>query len=87
MTSPNQSIPRSRPFRSDELAEAEEHFDVCDLDGDQHIDFTEYSKLLDSLGVDMSLAQRRRHFDAIDANRDGTIDRREFMVWLGSDGS
>jgi Ca2+-binding EF-hand superfamily protein len=84
MTSPNQ---RNRPLTSDELADAEEQFDVCDLDGDQHIDFTEYSKLLDNLGADMSPAQRRNHFNTIDTNRDGAIDRKEFLRWWGSSGA
>jgi Ca2+-binding EF-hand superfamily protein len=71
---------------SDELADAEEQFDECDSDGDQRIDFTEYSKLLDNLGAEVPPAQRRNRFNAIDTDRDGAIDRGEFMAWWGSSG-
>ena len=87
MTPRNQSIPRGRPFTSDELADAQEHFDECDLDGDQRIDFAEYSKLLDRLGIAMPSAQRRNGFDRIDTNRDGAIDLKEFVAWWGSSGA
>ena len=72
---------KSRPLTSDELADAEEQFDECDADGDQRIDFTEYSQLLDNLGVEVPPAHRRSRFNAIDANRDGAIDRSEFLEW------
>jgi len=66
---------------SDELADAEEMFDEFDADGDQRIDFTEFSLLLDNLGAEVPLAQRRNRFNAIDSDHDGAIDRREFLEW------
>jgi Ca2+-binding EF-hand superfamily protein len=88
MTTPsNPSRPGSRPLTSDELADAEEQFDACDANGDQRIDFAEYSLLLDHLGVEMPPAQRRNRFNAIDTDRDGAIDRREFLAWWGSSGA
>ena len=87
MTPRNQSIPGSRPLTSDELADAEEQFDECDLNGDQRIDFAEYSKLLDSLGAKMPPAQRHNRFNTIDTDRDGAIDRKEFLAWWGSSGA
>jgi Ca2+-binding EF-hand superfamily protein len=78
---------RRRPLTSDELADAEEQFDECDADGDQRIDFTEYSQLLDNLGAEVPPAKRRNRFNAIDTDRDGAIDRSEFMAWWGSSGA
>jgi Ca2+-binding EF-hand superfamily protein len=71
----------SGPLTSDELADLAEQFDECDADGDQRIDFTEFSQLLENLGSDIAPAQRRARFDAIDLNHDGAIDRNEFMQW------
>jgi Ca2+-binding EF-hand superfamily protein len=84
MTSRNQSTSGSRPLTREELADIEEQFDSCDLDGDQRIDFTEYSNLMDSLGAEITPAQRRSRFNAIDTDHDGTIDRKEFLVWWTS---
>ena len=52
-----------RPLSSDELADLDEQFDECDADGDQRIDFGEFSQLLDSLGSEAPTAQRRARFD------------------------
>ncbi len=76
----------SRIFSSDDLADAAEQFDACDAGGDGRIDFNEYARLLDTLGLEMSHALRRERFDAIDADRDGTIGRGEFLAWLGGVG-
>jgi Ca2+-binding EF-hand superfamily protein len=85
MTTPrNPERPKGRPLTSDDLADAEEQFDECDADGDQRIDFTEYSQLLDNLGADVPPAQRRNRFNAIDSDRDGAIDRSEFLDWWGT---
>ncbi len=73
-----------RPFDRVELADVEEQFDECDADGDQRIDFAEFSTLLGMLGSEMRAAQRRTRFDIIDTNRDGVIDRNEFVDWLRS---
>ena len=82
MTSPRDPArPKGRPMTSDELADAEEMFDEFDADGDQRIDFTEFSLLLDNLGAEVPLAQRRNRFNAIDSDHDGAIDRREFLEW------
>jgi Ca2+-binding EF-hand superfamily protein len=70
-----------RPLNSDELADLDEQFDECDADGDQRIDFGEFSQLLDSLGSEVPAPQRRARFDAIDLNHDGAINRDEFMEW------
>jgi len=70
-----------RPLSSDDLADAAEQFDDCDADGDQRIDFTEFSQLLENLGSEVPPMQRRGRFDALDLNHDGVIDRREFMEW------
>jgi len=85
MTTPRDpKRPKGRPLTSDDLADAEEQFDECDADGDQRIDFTEYSQLLDNLAADVPPAKRRNCFNAIDTDRDGAIDRREFIDWWGT---
>lgn len=73
--------PVRRPLSSDELADLDEQFDECDADGDQRIDFTEFSQLLENLGSEVPPDRRQARFDEIDADRDGAVDRREFMEW------
>lgn len=70
-----------RPLSSDELADLEEQFDECDADGDQRIDFAEFSQLLDNLGSQVPPGHRQTQFNEIDLNRDGAVDRNEFMDW------
>jgi len=72
---------KGRPPSGDELAEIEEQFDECDADGDQRIDFREFSQLLENLGADVPPAQRRSRFNEIDSDHVGAIDRREFTEW------
>ena len=82
MTTRRETQPRKgRALTSDELADAQEQFDECDTDGDQRIDFAEYSQLLDSLGVELPPIQRRNRFNAIDSDSDGAIERSEFIDW------
>lgn len=83
MTTRREAQPgKGRALTSDELADAQEQFDECDADGDQRIDFAEYSQLLDNLGVELPPTQRRNRFNAIDSDGDGAIDRSEFIDWL-----
>lgn len=72
---------RPRPLSGDDLADLAEQFDECDVDGDQRIDFAEFSQLLENLESDVPLEQRQSRFGAIDLDHDGAIDRREFMEW------
>jgi Ca2+-binding EF-hand superfamily protein len=77
-------LPVRRPLNSDELADLAEQFDECDADGDQRIDFIEFSQLLENLGSEVPPTQRSAQFHAIDVDHDGAIDRREFMEWWRS---
>ncbi len=52
-----------------------------DRDGDGHIDFTEFSALLDELGLGYEEAQARAAFTALDGDRNGQIDFDEFSEW------
>ncbi|MEO8063532.1 MAG: EF-hand domain-containing protein [Pseudomonadota bacterium] len=78
--------PNSGPGRSslstDDLADFGEQFDECDVDGDQRIDFAEFSRLLDRMGSEVEMARRRGQFDRIDKDHDGLVDRSEFVEWL-----
>lgn len=65
-----------------EIADLDEQFDQCDADGDQRVDFTEFSELLERLGSEVPVGQRRARFDSIDTDRDGAINRREFTDWM-----
>ena len=49
-----------RPLSSDELADLDEQFDECDVDGDQRIDFIEFSQLLENLGCGSATAATAR---------------------------
>jgi Ca2+-binding EF-hand superfamily protein len=72
------------PLSGDDLADIDEQFDECDANGDQRIDFTEFSQLLEQLGSELTMTQRRDRFAAIDTDRDGAVDRNEFMEWWRS---
>jgi Ca2+-binding EF-hand superfamily protein len=73
--------PQRRALSGDDLADIEGQFDECDVDGDQRIDFAEFSQLLENLGADIPPTQRRSRFDEIDSDRNGAIDRSEFTDW------
>jgi Ca2+-binding EF-hand superfamily protein len=73
--------PTRRALSADEIADLEEQFDECDADGDQRIDFAEFSQLLENLGPEVPPGKRRARFDEIDLDRDGAIVRSEFMQW------
>jgi hypothetical protein len=74
-------LPPRTPPTSDDLADLDEQFDQCDINGDLRIDFTEFSQLLENLGSEVPPMRRRAQFNALDLDRDGTVDRREFMDW------
>lgn len=74
--------PLRRPLSGDDLADLEELFDEADEDGDQKIQFAEFSQLLDSLGADMEYEEMRSGFRKIDANRDGAIEFQDFVEWV-----
>ncbi len=52
-----------------------------DRDGDGHIDFNEFSALLDELGAGYTETQSRAAFDSLDADQNGSIDFGEFKQW------
>lgn len=83
MSTPKSPVPHTRrPVAPVEMTDVDDQFDECDVDGDERIDFTEFSALLDRLGSEVPVRMRRRRFNDIDVNRDGRIDRREFFEWL-----
>lgn len=70
-----------RPLSGDEVADMDEAFGKCDLDGDRRIDCEEFARLLVMLGSSSTPAQYRLRFNSIDVNRDGVIDKAEFLNW------
>ena len=52
-----------------------------DRDGDGHIDFTEFSALLDELGLGYTDDQTRSAFESLDADHNQQIDFDEFTEW------
>jgi hypothetical protein len=74
--------PAKRSLSGDELADLEELFDEIDEDGDQRIQFTEFSQLLDDLGADMGYEEQRAGFRRIDRNQDGAVDFKDFVDWV-----
>lgn len=82
MTAKN-NLPRTerRPLDGDELSDLYEQFSECDTDDDGHIDFTEFSRLLDNLNLTLPPESRRAQFDEIDSDRDGAIAEMEFVQW------
>jgi len=58
-----------------------DHYARYDRDGDGHIDFSEFSALLDELGLGYTEAQARSAFESLDGDHNGTIDFYEFKGW------
>lgn len=56
-------------------------FDGYDRDADGRIELSEFSELLDTLGLGYEDAQVRSAFDSLDADHDGQIDFAEFCEW------
>jgi len=52
-----------------------------DRDNDGHIDFGEFSELLDELGLGYDDAQARSAFDSLDTDHNQQIDFDEFARW------
>ncbi|MEO8313869.1 MAG: EF-hand domain-containing protein [Pseudomonadota bacterium] len=70
-----------RPLTGADIADANEQFGSCDLDGDGRIQCSEFAELLEKLGSTLSPAALQSRFDGIDADHDGRIDVDEFMEW------
>jgi calmodulin len=56
-------------------------YDRYDSDKNGRIDLSEFSALLDALGLGYEQAQVRAAFTALDADHDGQIDFAEFSDW------
>jgi len=56
-------------------------YDGYDHNNDGHLEFAEFSELLDELGAGYSEAQARSAFDSLDADHNGQIDFDEFASW------
>jgi Ca2+-binding EF-hand superfamily protein len=63
------------------LRELQDDFEFADGDHDGHIDFGEFSGLLDELGAEMSATDLRIGFEEIDTDRNGRIGFYEFVAW------
>jgi Ca2+-binding EF-hand superfamily protein len=72
---------RDSGLKPELLEELQEDFSFADDDQDGHIDFGEFSSLLDNLGAEMSDAELRIGFREIDTDRDGRINLAEFVAW------
>ena len=57
------------------------HFRRFDTDGNSHIDFDEFRRLLSHLGLRRSTDVMRRLFDTIDHDGNGRISLKEFGAW------
>ena len=56
-------------------------YDRYDRDQNGRIDLSEFSALLDELGLGYEEAQSRAAFTALDADQNGQIDFAEFSQW------
>jgi Ca2+-binding EF-hand superfamily protein len=56
-------------------------YDRCDSDRNGRIDLSEFSALLDALGLGYEEAQVRAAFTALDGDQNGQIDYAEFSAW------
>jgi len=56
-------------------------YDRYDRDRDGRIDLSEFSTLLDELGLGYEEAQVKAAFAALDADQNGQIDYAEFANW------
>lgn len=65
--------------------ELREHFESCDTDHDQRINFSEFRGLLENLEAGMSEEELRLGFGLIDLDGNGYISFDEFRRWWSED--
>jgi len=64
-----------------DLDEIRESFEFFDGDGDGQIDYMEFRRLLEAMGVDVTEEELDAGFAAVDQDVDGTIGFHEFAQW------
>ncbi len=65
----------------DDLSEIREIFGHFDKDKNGVMDASEFSKLLDALGAEMTKDEVSEGLRALDDNKNGLIDFDEFVAW------
>ena len=65
----------------DDIAEIREIFGHFDKDGNGVMDASEFAKLLEALGAEMTADEIDAGLRALDDNRNGIIDFDEFVAW------
>ncbi|MEW5743445.1 MAG: EF-hand domain-containing protein, partial [Myxococcota bacterium] len=69
---------------SEDSDEVFEIFRAYDRDASGSIDRSEFSRLLEALGMDVSEEELAIALDVVDANRSGRISWDEFKAWWAS---
>ena len=67
--------------KSEVLQELQDDFGFADSDHDGHIDFGEFTALMENLGAEMSGTDLQIGFQEIDTDRNGRIGLTEFIAW------
>ncbi|HEX7115223.1 MAG TPA: EF-hand domain-containing protein [Steroidobacter sp.] len=81
----NQADASNSSRRLADIEELQRDFAAADLDHDNRIDFTEFTRLLEGLQAGMSRDEMRIGFQEVDVDKDGLIDCEEFIEWWSSD--
>lgn len=68
-----------------DIGELQKEFMLADRDHDGHVNFEEFTRLLDGLDAGMARSDMHIGFREVDTNRDGLIDCQEFIDWWSHD--
>lgn len=66
-----------------EHAQLKKFFDTFDINKNGVLEFSEFCKLVKSLGMNIPLEELQNGFDKIDSGNQGEVTFEEFVAWWG----
>ena len=71
---------------TDELVEIKKIFERFDTNDNDTLEWEEFCKMVDEMGVEVGIEQRAKIYDKLDANHTGMVSFEEFVkIWEKKD--
>ena len=67
----------------EQIEEIKENFDLFDTDNNGIIDYSEFAKLIEAIGLKLSDDELKKGFQTVDTDQNGKIEFDEFVAWWG----